>query len=1508
MAASNGHAPIYYFSSTNYYQDINNDRFPTAMLAFLDGWNRPYGPGVCVLPNGVPTGSHAILLGAAVDTRPWTEGYYVGSLWGPYSEYRDCNTGAIVRPAQFGFDDDEEHWSSCTLGTIQTRYPGAPCGIRPGIDPDKSRGKPNCACADPIDVSTGNKYEEKTEYEGGGVFPLRFTWTYNSSGVSPAASTTDRILGANRTLNYLRTVNVSIMPEGGLVSAYLARGDGKTYIADLTNGAWVFDADVDGTLTSSQDTSGNFTGFAFRNEKGQLESYDASGNLISITDRSGLKQTISRNTNGKIASVQDASGRALSFIYDTSGRLLNLMQPDGGIIAFAYDSSNNLQSVTYPDGKSVQYNYGETAYTSGASLPHALTSAKDELGTVLSTTSYNSAGLAIANSLAGGVEPYSFNYTLIQSGAAAGNISSTAVTYPLGKQVTFNFQAVLGINHPSLTSEACNGCATTTSTTDYGSNGRASTAVDGKGTASAYGYDAAGLLSSYVEAQGQTAQRTTTTIWDDSLRAPLQTVITDSQGNVVDKKQWTYNTLGQPLAYCEIDATISASASYTCSNTSAPPAGVRRWIYSYCNTIDSTQCPQVGLLLSVSGPRADVAQVTTYSYYMTTSAVNCGTPGADCYSKGDLRTVTDALGHVTTYASYDANGRVTRITDANGVNTDFTYTPRGLLASLVVGNAATHVTYTAYGAVQAITDADGVSVTYTYDSAHRLTDVTDALGDRIHYTLDAAGNKIKEETFDTSGTLRRSLARTYNTLGQLIGIRDGLNSAVFDASFGDSYDGNGNLVHSADGLSTQRKQGYDGLNRLISTLDNYNGTNPTTKNSQSVFAYDARDQLQGVGDPDSINTTYDHDGLGNLKAVHSPDTGTTNFQHDAAGNVIQRTDARGVTAQYRYDALNRLTGITYPAHPGLNITYSYDEPTPIPGCPDNFNTGHLTSMADASGTTAWCYTNQGDIREVRQVINGVSYLHGYAYTPARRLKYLQYPSGFELLYTYDANGRIQTVSYRQELGPFGNYTNSTFTPLITNVSYLPFGPVTGYNWAQGSQAVVRTYDANYRLIDLVSSALNLHFLRDAMGNITAEGDTPGVSTPKEMYRYDELYRLTELDDQTGAMKQGFTYSQGGDRLSETMAGQPTIANSYQSGTHRLSAVGGQPRQFDANGNTTALTAPTGALVGLGYDDRNLLTVVQSAGTTIGSYQYNGQGVRVWRAITSPATGQAATVYDPANTGNLYGEYFADDYREYIYLDGMLVASATNAGRSAPLINYLHTDHLGTLRAVTDTQGAVNYSWPWVGNAFGDQPKTGSGSFYLRFPGQYLDVETGLHYNINRVYEPTTGRYLQSDPMGLLGGQWSTYAYVSNDPLGHIDPLGLQSTSPLCAMCHSAPPALPMPPVTGAPSTPGQLSAPNSGTDGGAGTVPDTEAPAKPKVCPPPPRDPCEGIARQLEIHRKKLEDYMADPMAHDNLGRLSSAEEDRRAAVYQGRIINLLGQIASFERQLAKCRAEKGGG
>src|SRR5207237_4591222 len=117
-------------------------------------------------------------------------------------------------------------------------------------------------------------------------------------------------------------------------------------------------------------------------------------------------------------------------------------------------------------------------------------------------------------------------------------------------------------------------------------------------------------------------------------------------------------------------------------------------MYTYCEQsgITAGTCPLLGLVLSVDGPRTDVSDVASYTYYQTTDLSGCATGGA-CHSLGDLRSVTDALGHVTTYSTYNGNGYPLTMTDPNGIVTTLTYDVRQHLTSRTVGTETTSFAY-----------------------------------------------------------------------------------------------------------------------------------------------------------------------------------------------------------------------------------------------------------------------------------------------------------------------------------------------------------------------------------------------------------------------------------------------------------------------------------------------------------------------------------------------------------------------------------------------------------------------------------------------------------------------------------------------------------------------------------------------------------------------------------------------------------------------------------------------
>jgi RHS repeat-associated protein len=312
--------------------------------------------------------------------------------------------------------------------------------------------------------------------------------------------------------------------------------------------------------------------------------------------------------------------------------------------------------------------------------------------------------------------------------------------------------------------------------------------------------------------------------------------------------------------------------------------------------------------------------------------------------------------------------------------------------------------------------------------------------------------------------------------------------------------------------------------------------------------------------------------------------------------------------------------------------------------------------------------------------------------------------------------------------------------------------------------IKRTYDANYRLTDLTSPALTLHYQRDAAGNVTGITD----SSTNNAFTYDASGRLITIKDNQDTVLESYTYNKTGDRLSKTASGLATGTYGYQANTHWVTSIGDSARRYDKAGNTTGNSA-AGETWGYGYDGKNRMTVVQREGSTVATYAYNAFGERVAKAVTLPQTVNERFVYN--ENSQLIAERGSTN-KDYIWLDALPVAVVDNEA-SISTINYVTADGLNTPRAVSNTNGATIWTWSIVGNPFGEQPPTSSTGYVynLRFPGQYFDVESGLNYNVQRYYDAPKGGYTQVDLIGFAGGQASLYAYTDSNPLDNIDPLG-----------------------------------------------------------------------------------------------------------------------------------------
>lgn len=1062
--------------------------------------------------------------------------------------------------------------------------------------------------------------------------------------------------------------------------------------------------------------------------------FDYDGLVASFGPIGSVLTKITRDDDGRIVSLKTPSGRVVNLNYALS-QLISV-SGSGQSTTISYDASGNISEINGSAGYQRKFLYGEPGLAAAADS-NLLTGILSESGQRVRSFGYDEPG----------------RLTYRSSGNPGSEIDVTQYQYPdethtvvqtaSGDTRTYEFSG--GVNRNPLSIVDSSGAIGG----EYDANSRLVKRADARGSITNYGY-AALYENSRTVAVGSPQQRRIETDRDTKFGKVKERRVFDASGALAAKETWTYNARGQELTATQIDPVVSTSRTTTTA---------------YCESAGVTAgtCPRVGLVIKVDGPRTDVADITSYTYYPSNDA-SCATAPATCpHRKGDLWKVTNALGQTVETLKYDSAGHVLSVKDENGVVTDFEYHPRGWLTARKVrgsndavetDDAITSLEYWPNGLVKKVTQPGGSYITYAYNTADQLTDIADNAGNTIHYTLNNAGKQIREDTKDPQGNLKRTLSRVFNQLGRLKTLADAQGNPTDFV-----YDANGNSDTVTDALGRVTNNDQDPLNRLIRTLQDVGGIEAETK-----FEYDALDNLTKVTDPKGLDTAYVYNGFGDLTQLSSPDTGNTTYTYDSAGNRKTQTDARGVTAEYAYDALNRLAGVTYAADPSLNVTYQYDATAAVCGVGETFAIGQLSQMSDGSGTTQYCYSRFGYLVRKVQTTNGQTFTLRYTYSAAGQLSGLTYPDGTVVDYGRDAQGRVTDVGVTRVPG--------SREVLLSQVSYAPFGPVTGWTYGNGRR-LNRGYNQNYQPVaiqDIAAGGLDLGFGFDAVGNLTQLTPAANPAIPVATFNYDGLNRLTAFRDQpTNVVIESYTYDKTGNRTS-FINSAGTQAYTYPSASHRLNHIGSVARTYDAVGNTTAIGAQ-----GFEYNAANRMSSVSNAGVLAQQYGYNGKGEQVRRQ--SGAISKYA-LYDEA--GHWLGEY-ADDgsaVQQVIWMDDMPVGVlASNQ------LHYVEPDHLGTPRVVIDPVRNVSvWTWEFKGEAFGSSPANpdpdGDGSqfaFDLRFPGQRNDTTSKLNYNIFRDYDPASGRYAQSDRIGIRGGI-STYAYGIGRPTMMIDPLGLQSST------------------------------------------------------------------------------------------------------------------------------------
>ena len=576
------------------------------------------------------------------------------------------------------------------------------------------------------------------------------------------------------------------------------------------------------------------------------------------------------------------------------------------------------------------------------------------------------------------------------------------------------------------------------------------------------------------------------------------------------------------------------------------------------------------------------------------------------------------------------------------------------------------------------------------------------------------------------------------------------------------YDANGNVTSAVDGLNRPTVQQYDAFNRLRRITQ----PPPAALQPNPVIQLElnGRDDLTRVIDPRNLATDYGVTGLSDVTTQTSPDTGVTTRTFDAAGNVKTSRDARNRTTTYTYDALHRLTKALY--GDATFSTYVYDQGAN--------GVGRLTSMTDPGPiTTSWTYTAMGRVATKIQTIGSgtAARTHQliYSYNPTTgQLISMTYPSGKVITYTYGATSKdLERIAING-------------ASAASSITYHPFGGVKRITLGNG-QVWSNSLDQDGRVVNYTLAGVTYTITWDAANRI--KGITSSQTATNRTFDYDNLDRITSFA--TTGRSQSFGYDATGNLLTKSDligATQTNYTFSIAPTGNRMTGIGnlGIGFSFDAAGNRTGDGRITYA-----YNQRgrmNQVRIINGAVTTTYNYLINGINLRVRK--TGPSTvvpqGMRIFVYDDA--AKPIGEY--DDLgrarTEHVWLEDRPIAAitytytGTSTTPATTTTSYVETDHLATPRLITNASRQKR--WTWESAPYGDtfpneNPQSlGAYNYNLRFPGQYFDAETNHHYNHHRDYESTSGRYLESDPIGLDGGV-NTYAYVFNSPLTYTDPTG-----------------------------------------------------------------------------------------------------------------------------------------
>jgi RHS repeat-associated protein len=767
---------------------------------------------------------------------------------------------------------------------------------------------------------------------------------------------------------------------------------------------------------------------------------------------------------------------------------------------------------------------------------------------------------------------------------------------------------------------------------------------------------------------------------------PISVVTKDGNNNILQQTTYSYDETGAV-------ATSGVPQHNLISGQRGNLTGESRWRNTDGAWLKTTyKNDDTGNRLSAADPNGNPPTEYSYTDSWYSGSSVCSASNTNAF----LTKITDPLGYVSEYA-YDAcMGLIRQKQDpndlaANRTGTILTYDlMNNLIGTQYPDGGSTTINYGGYAVPLTIT----TTTLATPNPSIVAETILDGYGrtSRQETTSDPAGTTFIDTKYDSLGRVY-SVSNPYRSIGDPTygltvygydALSRTINQTDPDGTSNKTWSYAGGQVTFTDESGNQWRRTSDALGRLTTVLEP-NGAS-ATPSMETDYTYDPLNNILSVlqwggphGSSGSRGRSFSYDSLSQLIQSYNPESGwicygTTGGAaangsnctsgYDANGNLLHKSDSRGITVKYTYDALNRMLTKTAP---GLSYGFAYDVVSV--GTGGAFKAANpIGRIVEASNSVnaseQYSYDPMGRVVNQANCIPSDCSQTGNAFTPqydlAGNLTQLTYPDGRVIKQTADAAGRLQSINYISYNGQAANY------PYLSSATYLPTGAPHTLTFGNG---VVSTISENPRLQTTEVTAAGTYsgysqpFLDKqfcygppgpgvctTMGNGKNNGNLMAVpdilnSNTSQAFSYDTLNRISGFANGSGSMQQTYSIDPFGN-LSKPSG---TLTNILSFGTNNQ-IISGNATQDSAGNLVTTNNGVSTTTFAFDAEDR----ISQVNGGSTATYTYNPEDQRVRKDI---AGGWTEYLYFD---GQPLAEKHSDGtWSDYIFANGQRIARADN---------------------------------------------------------------------------------------------------------------------------------------------------------------------------------------------------------------------------------------------------------